>query len=101
MIRSIFHCLNPCQIILDQRKNKIQYTKGIDILHQTVLVRMGKDLSFSLKHLNDEYSKTSPIDSIFNKKSKIIVVQISTIPSLSNVINSKECQHDIPKVTNN
>ena len=93
-IRSKFHCLNPCQIILDQRKNKYNIQKGIDILHQTVLVRINKDSSFSFNNQMMNTAKRHQLIPLFHKKiRKSSLFKYRQIPSLSNVMNSKEFQY--------
>lgn len=91
----------PCQIILDQRKNKYNIQKGIDILHQTVLVRINKHSSFSFNNQMMNTAKRHQLIPLFHKKiRKSSLFKYRQIPSLSNVMNSKEFQYDIPKVTN-
>ena len=53
-----FHCLYPCQIILDEN-TKHTNKAGIDLLHQTVLVRSWKDMIRNL-FSTEEFRHTRP-----------------------------------------
>lgn len=65
----VYFTANPCQIIIDENM-KYSNKVGIDILHQTVLVRSWEDIIRNL-FSTERYSQTRP-SLTDNKKEKLI-----------------------------